>query len=81
MGKPRIKLRTTEQAANFYLARPHTFTYWRMVWLTVLGWCGLAKKYTSREYDTKGRPLVELHGYAHKGAIYLTKQTNWEYPK
>lgn len=81
MGTMRIKLRTKEAAANFYLARPHTYTRSFKLWLWVLGALGLAKKYSSRENDKLGRPAVELHGYAYKGAIYVTKQVTWEYPK
>lgn len=81
MGTLRIKLRNKEQAANFYLARPRTFTRRFKAWLWVLGLLGYAKKYTSMEKDKHGRPHVELHGYAYKGAIYVTKQVTWEYPK
>jgi hypothetical protein len=81
MGAQKIKLRTHDQAASFYLARPHTFTRRFKVWLWVLGLFGLAKKYTSMERDAKGRPHVELAGYAYKGAIYLTSQVTWEYDK
>ncbi len=79
MGKPKIKLRTKEQATSYYMARPHVYSGWFKVWLWVLSVLRLAKKFTSREYDTKGRLTIELHGYAYKGAVYLTKQVVWSY--
>lgn len=79
MGKQTIKFKRKEDAQNFYLARPHTFTRGFSLWLWVLGLLGLAKKYVSRENDKQGRPLAELHGYAYKGAIYVTKEVTWEY--
>lgn len=74
MGKPKIKLRTTEQAANYYFARPVTYSTWFKAWLRVLAFFGKAKKYVATDTDPKTGVRVELHGYAYKGAVYLTKQ-------
>jgi hypothetical protein len=74
MGKQRIKLRTKEAAVNFYAARPWTFSRWMKLKLVVLGWLGLAKKYSATETDPKTGVRTTLHGYAYKGSIYLTKQ-------
>ena len=74
MGRARIKLRNTGEAANYYLARPKPFSPWFKVWLWCLGLLGKAKKYEATETDPTTRVRSVLHGYAYKGVIYLTKQ-------
>ena len=81
MGKPRIKLRNVEQAGAYYMARPKMYSGWFKAWLWVLWAFRLAKRINSQELDTKGRPAIELKGFAYKGAVYLTEQVTWSYDK